>query len=849
MEALAKQQRMAEGSAAQAGKADSAQPTVDAAQLQAMVDDASMVVYLLGADGAFLYVSASVRDIFGHDPQALVGKGSLEFVHPEERDKIAQRLEARITESGSSGTSRFRLLDASGDYRLVEATATNRLSEPGVRAVVCSLRELGDERGQIDTSDAAQDRWSVLVSSIAEGIITARADGTVEGVNEGALQIFGRLRDDIVGSSIKQLIPDLWDDISRNYAEAFKADENEIGKRELHEVAGVDSEGNDVALELSASWLHDQDEQVLVAVIRDVSDRKRSDDAVRISEERLSYAAEAAKDGLWDWNVIDNSVYFGPRWDSLLRLDPGVLEGRIESWFNRLHESDFAGFTTAFDMVLAGEVPTLEVEHRMLCGDEQYRWYLTRGMGVKGKNGRVQRIVGVVSDIHRRKQAEERAAHNALHDVLTELPNRQLMLDRIGQLYQRRDDDNKGQSGLILIDLDRFRVINESQGHRVGDQLLGAVARRLEGSVRRGDTVARLGSDQFAVLITEARSEADIRARAEDFLEVIRATLSIGSDSVNLTASIGLRVLDNDTTAPEDIVRDAALASQEAKRLGGDQIVTFFIELRTSMLQTYRYENDLRTAIREGHVEPYYQPLMDIDTGKPIGFEALARLHHPSRGLIPPSEFIPIAEETGLITEIADQVLDQSTQQLADWKVEFQELEPLVVTINLSPVQFDRQDVVGQLRRAIARTGLSGRDIKVEVTESLLMQNPEKSNQILRNIQALGVQICIDDFGTGYSSLSYLRQFSFDTLKIDRSFVSHIVNDRRDAELVRTMIQLGQNVGMTVVAEGVEEEAQLEVLSQFGCHYGQGYFFAKPLPGDEATKWLRTHKKGGDKND
>jgi len=330
-----------------------------------------------------------------------------------------------------------------------------------------------------------------------------------------------------------------------------------------------------------------------------------------------------------------------------------------------------------------------------------------------------------------------------------------------------------------------------------------------------------------------------MQKRAENLQEALQTTITVGGESADLTASVGLRPFDNETLAPEDLLRDALLASQEAKRLGGDQIVPFFLELRTSALQTFQFENDLRAAIRDGRVEAFYQPLVDIETGRPVGFEALARLNHPSRGIIPPSEFIPIAEETGLIAEFADRVLEQATEQLAVWKENFPQLDPLAVTVNLSPVQFDRQDVVGQLRRAITKTGLNGNDLKVEVTESLLMQNPERSSQILRHIQALGVKICVDDFGTGYSSLSYLRQFSFDTLKIDRSFVSRIVSDNRDAELVRTMIQLGQNVGMSVVAEGVETQSQLDVLCRFGCHFAQGYLFAKPLPANDATDWLK----------
>ncbi len=809
-------------------------------RLQAMIDHAPDVICLVDKNATFLYASPAIKSAFGYDPDALTGTNALTLVHPQDRPQMAQRLQTRVEQPGTKGIGMCRFRHADGSYRFIEASALNRLDDPKIGALVCWIRDVTEFRETLATLRERERRMIGVFSSVAEGIITTSDTGIIEDFNAAAERIFGYARQDVIGKRIKLLIPEIWDDIHEDFVRDVKAmGEAGAATAPTRDIDGQHADGSEITLELSGGWFEHLGRSFFTVIVRDVSDKKRSDAALRVSEERFALAAEAASDGLWDWNVMENTVYFGPRWEKLLELDPGTLDDRIETWFNRLHEADFAQFTTAFDMVLAGEVTTLEVEHRMLCGDEQYRWFLTRGLGVQDAQGRVNRIVGSVSDIHGRKTAEDRAAHNALHDVLTDLPNRQLLIDRIDQLYHRREIGPAKSSGLIVIDLDRFRVVNESLGHRTGDQILVTVARRLESAVRRGDTVARLGSDQFGVLITETGDPAALQKRAEDFQSVLGTTITVGGDSADLTASVGLRPLDNETLAPEDLLRDALLASQEAKRLGGDQIVPFFLELRTSALQTFQFENDLRAAVREGRVEAYYQPLVDIDSGHPVGFEALARLHHPSRGIIPPSEFIPIAEETGLIAELADQVLEQATEQLAAWKRNFPQLDPLAVTINLSPVQFDRQDVVGQLRRAITKTGLRGNDLKIEITESLLMQNPERSSQILRNIQALGVKICVDDFGTGYSSLSYLRQFSFDTLKIDRSFVSRIVSDNRDAELVRTMIQLGQNVGMNVVAEGVETQSQLDVLYKFRCHFAQGYLFAKPLPANEATEWLK----------
>lgn len=809
-------------------------------RLQAMIDHAPDAICLIDKNGIFVYASPAIKNTFGYDAESLVGTNALTLVHPQDRPQMAQRLQARIEQPGPRGIGQCRFKHADGSYRYIEASAINRLEDENTGTLVCWIRDITEFRETLATLRERERRMIGVFSAVAEGIITTADTGVIEDFNASAERIFGYARQDVIGKRIKHLVPDIWDDIYEDFVRDINAlGDGGSGAPPAREIEGLHADGSEITLELSGGWFEHLGRSFFTVIVRDISDKKQSDEALRLSEERFALAAEAASDGLWDWNVLDNTVYFGPRWEKLLELDPGTLDDRIETWFNRLYEADFAQFTTAFDIVLAGEVTTLEVEHRMLCGDEQYRWFLTRGLGVQDEQGRVNRIVGSVSDIHGRRVAEDRAAHNALHDALTELPNRQLLIDRVDQLYQRREFDPSKLNGLIVIDLDRFRVVNESLRHRIGDQILVTVARRLESAVRRGDTVARLGSDQFGVLISEGGDKTAMQKRAEDLQDALRATITVGGDSADLTASVGLRLVDNETLAPEDLLRDALLASQEAKRLGGDQIVPFFLELRTSALQTFQFENDLRAAIRDGRVEAFYQPLVDIETGRPIWFEALARLNHPSRGIIPPSEFIPIAEETGLIAELADRVLEQATEQLAAWKERFPGLDPLAVTVNLSPVQFDRQDVVGQLRRAIAKTGLNGNDLKVEVTESLLMQNPERSSQILRHIQALGVKICVDDFGTGYSSLSYLRQFSFDTLKIDRSFVSRIVSDNRDAELVRTMIQLGQNVGMSVVAEDVETQSQLDVLCRFGCHFAQGYLLAKPLPANDATDWLK----------
>jgi diguanylate cyclase (GGDEF)-like protein len=517
----------------------------------------------------------------------------------------------------------------------------------------------------------------------------------------------------------------------------------------------------------------------------------------------------------------------------------------MDHWFSRVYTDDLPRLQTALDMMLSGEARTLEAEIRMRHSDGVFRWFLARGLGIKGQDGLVERIVGAITDITGRKHAEERAAFMALHDGLTGLPNRQLMLDRLDQTIQRRDRAPDQPFALLVIDLDRFRIVNESLGHHVGDQLLVRLAERLQGVVRRADTVARLGADQFAVLIDELGDPAGGVGRAEAMRALIARSIGApGIDGIRLDSSVGVRVWRAESVTATDLLRDATLAMQEAKRRGGDCVVEFFSELKTHVLRAYRYESELRAAIQNGGIEAFYQPIVDIASGVPSGFEALARLRLPSGELASPADFIPVAEETGLIAELARLVVEQSVDQLANWQVRFPRLRGLTIAVNLSPKQFDRQDVVTDIRKAAARAGIACDTLKVEITESVLMQNPTSAASILGDLKSLGVQVGIDDFGTGYSSLSYLREFDFDFLKIDQSFTRRLLSTKRDQELVRTIVQLGQNVGMTVVAEGVERADQLALLGKLGCHRAQGFLFARPLPAADATAWLARHAQG-----
>jgi diguanylate cyclase (GGDEF)-like protein len=437
--------------------------------------------------------------------------------------------------------------------------------------------------------------------------------------------------------------------------------------------------------------------------------------------------------------------------------------------------------------------------------------------------------------------------HEAYHDALTQLANRVLFRDRISDALAHRTGDD--DVTVLFLDLDGFKEVNDSLGHLAGDQLLVQVADRLRESVREGDDVARFGGDEFAVLIKSPLGSPDAEIVAQRIVDGLNAPFQIDTREIHVQASIGLagaglsgENADGAADEAEQLMRNADLAMYKAKSAGGSGYASYDPQMLSGLVERLQLEADLRVALERGELTLHYQPTVDLTTSKVVGFEALVRWQHPTRGLIPPLDFIPIAEGTGLIVPLGRWVLTEACRQVVEWSAQGVG-GPITMAVNVSVRQFDRADLAAVVAEVLAETGMPAGQLCLEMTESVLMTDTEENLAQLVRLKALGVTLAIDDFGTGYSSLAYLRRFPVDTLKIDRSFVERLGEQTDDAALADTIVQLGRSLGMSTIAEGIEEYGQLAALREMGCNYAQGYYFSRPVPAAEAVRLLQDSDK------
>jgi diguanylate cyclase (GGDEF)-like protein/PAS domain S-box-containing protein len=541
---------------------------------------------------------------------------------------------------------------------------------------------------------------------------------------------------------------------------------------------------------------------------------RRKDEALRESQQRFALAVQGTNDGVWDWDLRKGSLYLSPRWKSMLGYGEEEVGETPEAWFELVHPEDRERLKNKLEQHRRGQTSQFEDEHRVQDHDGTYRWVLSRGFASRDEAGVAYRMTGAQTDVTDRRS----------YDPLTGLPNRALFVERLERAMGRAVASSH-RFAVLFLDLDRFKFVNDSLGHLSGDRLLVTFARRLESCVRPGDMVARFGGDEFAILIDGIVGPHDAATVAERIQRSLAQPIDLGGHELYTSASIGIALSTTDVREGEDLLRDADTAMYRAKSAGRARFEVFDAAMREEVTEFMRTENDLRRALEREELRVHYQPIVDLKTGAVVAMEALLRWEHPERGLLPPEEFMAVAEETGLIVPIGQWVLRRACQNAATWRANGGAARPSVC-VNLSARQLASPELPANVREALAAASLSPDRLVLEVTESSLLDTAGGAVPRMEELKALGVRVHLDDFGTGYSSLSYLYKLPIDGLKIDRSFVT-TMGVREDAHaIVRAIVSLAVSLKLTVVAEGIENEVHLARLRELGCDHGQGYYFA-----------------------
>jgi len=783
--------------------------------------------FCLSSDGTIEDYSAARDTDLYLSPQEFMGRRMQDVLPPAVGQQFQDALIV-IKQTGRSLTLDYAL-PMNGSHRYFEA----RLLPINLGQVAVLVRDVTDHKQAQAALQEAESKFRSIFENAVEGIFQTTPAGRYLNVNPALARIYGY-------ASTAELIANYESIGSQLYCDPNRRAEF-VRLIEKHDcVADFEAEiyrkdGSVIWISENARAVRDADGQLIYfeGFVEDITVRKHAEQALRESENRLRDIVEHSSNLFFSRTPDHVFTFLSPQVRHFLDCDPNDA---LLPWTRFMTDNPInqEGLLTVQRAIDTGQPqPVYELE---LQGMQGRKIWVEVNEAPVTRDGQTVAIVGALIDITKRHAIEQQLKYQAFHDSLTDLPNRVLFMDRLEHALAR-SKRQKLYLAVLFLDLDRFKIINDSLGHEVGDQLLQAVSGRLRRCVRPGDTVARLGGDEFTILMEDVRDIKDTIYVAERIAEELHSPFNLQGHQVFVTTSIGIATSHTTGTNSDDLIRDADVAMYRAKRKGPSRYEVYDPEMNARALERLNLETDLWQAVRRDELRVHYQPKIRLDTQQLAGFEALVRWEHPHQGMISPLDFIPLAEETGMILSIGHWVLREACRQAKVWQNRFSPM-PLQMSVNISARQLQQANLVREISEVLQETGLHPHCLKLEITESVVMEDAESTIRMLRDLKRLGVELAIDDFGTGYSSLSYLRRFPVDNLKIDRSFISKLEMGTEDTEIVRAIITLGQALGLLVTAEGVETSAQVSKLLSLGCNWAQGYYYSKPLPNDSMMALL-----------
>ncbi|MBW8011577.1 MAG: EAL domain-containing protein [Chloroflexi bacterium] len=788
-------------------------------------------------DGQIVYNNRSLSDLLHYENNEIRGKHIGELFPPDQRAE-ADDLIAEVADGGAEFSIRLPILTREGIEIKIELYTRQIVYGKISAGLMCVFRDLTVENRVEEALGEVEERFRTLVENAPEAIVVYDANtGRFVDANEKAVWLFGLEQEAILKVGFVELSPKFQSDGSQTIEFLQEKIQAALdGEVVEFEWICLSSGGEEIACEVRLVQLPATGRALIRGSLTDITGRKLAELALQESEERYALATRGVNDGLWDFNILSGEVYFSTRWAEMLGYEDSEISNSMDEWFKRVHPKDIERLQRAMERHMQNEIPHFEAEYRLQHKDGDYLWIHSRGLAVRDSEGNPTRMAGSQSDITLRKKAEEQLVRDALFDNLTGLPNRLQFMDRLDASVTRATKDHNFLFAVLFLDIDRFKKVNDSLGHNAGDQLLIEIGSRLKTYLQPNDLVARIAGDEFTILLDDMENEEYPREVAEKILDAFEAPFIIKKQELYISTSIGITLSTIGYNNPENLLHDSDTAMYQAKQHGKARYVLFDPKVHARAVDILQLEMELRNALEREEFDLVYVPIMQVKNQSIAGVEAFVRWLHPERGVLRPEEFLKYAEEFGMMGAIDDWVLSAGIAQMREW--ERAGLSPGRLAVNLSAHQVGSRNLSAKVEKVLEVMGFPPDKLELELLETVLLDDVENAVSTILNLKELGVILSLDDFGAVYSSLSHLKRLPVDKLRIDRSLIEGISQDKDSEAIVSAIISLAQSMNLQVLAEGVETNEQLEFLKKNNCDEAQGYLFGKLMTADHIADLL-----------